>query len=232
MSPSTAPNKPGSEPGAAGWRGLIVVAVAVTAYALLSHWLMVHAADHPWSVAVLFAPLALAVAATGWRRKQPLILLACAAGVAYLAWLVTHGGVVQIGRMYVLQHGAMHLALAWGFAVTLRPGGTPMITTLARGVHGALKQPFTPEMVVYTRALTKVWMVYFVIMVVLSLLIYALAPWEWWSLFANLATPLSAAALMVGEHIQRYRLHPDFPRVSLQAAVNAYRQHGQPEAPR
>ena len=232
MSPSTAPSSPpGGDAGTAGWRGLVVAGVAVMAYALLSHWLMVHAADHPWSVAVLFGPLVLAIAATGWRRRQPLLLGACAAGIAYLAWLVTHGGVVQINRMYVLQHGAVHLALAWAFAVTLRGGGTPLITSLARGVHGALKQRFTPAMAAYTRTLTIVWMGYFVVMVGLSLLIYTLAPWPWWSLFANLGTPLSAAALMVGEHVQRYRLHPEFERVSLQAAIHAYRSSGR-EAPR
>ena len=35
-----------------------------------------------------------------------------------------------------------------------------------------------------------------------------------WSLLANLLTPAVVAALFVGEHLLRYRLHPEFERAA------------------
>ena len=244
MWPSIAPSKPpatvaadspvdaGRKPGAfasppAPLAPLAALAALLTlgafaGYALLSHWLMVNAAREPWAVAVLFGPLVLAMAAAAWQRRQWLVLAACGAGVALLAWVVAHGGVDDANRMYVLQHGGIHLALAWAFGGTLRAGSTPLITALARSIHTR----FTPEMAAYTRWVTAMWAVYFVGMVALSVLIYALAPWPWWSVFGNLLSPLAAGAVFLVEYGLRYRRHPDFERVSLRAAIQAYRQHG------
>jgi uncharacterized membrane protein len=181
---------------------------------------MVHAADRPWAVAMLFGPLVLALAGAGWQRRQPPLLAACAAGVAVLALVVARGGVDDVNRMYVMQHAGIHLALGLLFGSSLRAGSTPLITAMAETVH----QHFTPELSAYTRWLTGVWVAYFLAMVVASVSLYAMAPWAWWSLFANVFTPLSAAALFVGEYFMRYRRHPDFERVSMRRAYDAYRQ--------
>jgi len=218
MSPSTAPSSAAPAPASA-WP-LLAAGAALAAYALVSHWLMLHAPRAPWAVAVLFGPLLLAVAGGGWRRRQWGILAACAGGVALLAWVVAHGGVDDMNRMYVLQHAGIHLALAWTFGSTLRAGSTPLITALAQGVHTR----FTPAMRAYTRWLTGLWAGYFVAMVGVSLVIYALAPWPAWSLYCNVLTPLAAAALFIGEHVMRYRRHPDFERVTLRGAAQAWRR--------
>lgn len=210
-----------------GWR-IAAAALSLLGYAVLGHWLMLHAANQPWAVAALFGPLLVAVGGMGWHRRQWATLAACAALLVLLAAIVWRGGVSDMQRMYVLQHGAIHLALAWSFALTLRGGGTPLITLLAEGLHRKLHQDFTPAMHAYTRALTGLWAAYFLGMVVLSVLIYLLAPWSWWSLFCNLLTPLAAALLFVGEHLLRYRRHPEFARVSLRAAFDAYQHSGSP----
>ena len=225
MSPSTAPSKPRAG-DAAGWGGLVLALGGFAAYALVSHWLMVHAANRPWAVAVLFGPLVLAVAGAGWQRRQPAVLLACAAGVALIALVVARGGVDDVNRMYVLQHGGIHLALAWAFGSTLRGGATPLITTIAEGLHRRLNQRFTPEMRAYTRWVTGAWTVFFLAMVAVSALIYMLAPWPWWSFFCNVLTPLAAVLMTLAEHAHRYRRHPDFERISIRAAFGAWRQAG------
>ena len=56
-----------------------------------------------------------------------------------------------------------------------------------------------------------------------SLLVFALAPFETWAWFANLATPIALAAMFGGERLLRYRLHPDFERSSVVDAIRAYR---------
>jgi|CXWL01.1.fsa_nt_gi uncharacterized membrane protein len=201
------------------WR-IVAAGVALAAYALASHWLMVHAANRPWAVAALFGPLLLAVAAMGWRRRQALTLVACAALLALLAVVVARGGVADINRLYVLQHAGIHLALAASFGLTLRAGSTPLISAMAARVH----RHFTPALADYTRRVTGLWASYFCAMAGVSLLIYALAPWPWWSLFGNVLTPLAALTLFASEYAVRCVRHPEFERVSLRSAYAAYRQ--------
>jgi uncharacterized membrane protein len=199
----------------------LAVLVALALYALLSHVLMTRAPDQPWTVAALFGPWLLALAAVGLKRRHAPTLLACAALAALLALAVARGG-LGINRLYVLQHGAMHLLLAWSFGRTLRTGATPLISAIAERVHHV----FSPEMRAYTRRLTALWTGYFLGMVVVSLLLYAFAPWSWWSLFCNVLTPLAASGLFVGEHVLRYLRHPGFERLTLGGALRAYRAYG------
>ncbi len=153
------------------WRAL-AVALALAGYALLSHGLMVLAADQPWLVLVLLG-----------------------------------------------QHAGIHLALACMFAATLRPQATPLITAFALRLHRTV----TPALLRYTRRVTWLWSVYFGAMVALSLGLFAATPWWWWSVFANLVTPVAAVALFIGEYLVRYRLHPEFERITLRQALQAYR---------
>jgi uncharacterized membrane protein len=206
------------------WRIAAVVAL-LSGYALLSHALMVHAAPAPYTVALLFGPLLVAIGAVGWRQRQWITLAACAALLLVLAVVVWRGHTLNAQRLYVLQHGAIHLALAWGFALTLRHGHKALITLLAEGVHGKLGQTFTPEMAHYTRTLTQLWATYFVLMVAVSALVYWRASWEWWSFYCTVFTPLAAVGLFVGEHLWRCWAHPEFPRVSMRAAFEAYQRH-------
>ncbi len=203
--------------GAGRWRALGAL-LGVLGYALLSHVLMVHAAQEPWAVIVLFGPLLMAVGGVAWHQRHGPIAVAvvlCVIGVSVVVW---RGGVDDVNRLYVMQHAGIHLALALGFASTLGSSTVPLITGLA----GRL-QAMTPALSAYTRRLTELWACYFVVMAAGSVVLYLLAPWSVWSVFANLVTPVSAAALFMGEHGLRYRLHPEFERISVSDAVRAYR---------
>ncbi|MFY9514509.1 MAG: hypothetical protein WAQ05_26380 [Rubrivivax sp.] len=204
------------------WRVVAAVA-ALAGYALLSYGLMAWWPERPWTVAALFGPLIAAMAIGGLARRHLPTLLGCAALVLVVVVAARAGG-VDLNRLYVLQHGALHALLAWSFGLTLRRGATPLITLLAERIHDV----FTPAMRAYTRWLTQVWVCYFLGMIVLSLLIYALAPWPWWSFFCNIVTPVSAIALFVGEYMLRYRRHPEFERATLAQALKAYRAGSQP----
>ena len=233
MSPSTAPVKSPSM-RAHAWRDAAkaaAVVVALVVYALLSNLLMVHAADHAWTVGLLFGPLLLALGTLGWRKRQWWTLGAYAALLVVLVLVVWRGGVVNAQRLYLLQHAALHLAIGWSFAMTLRGTEKPLITALAEGVHGRLGQPFTAELAQYTRSVTVLWVGYFVGMVVVSGLIYVSLSWAAWSLFCTVLTPISVGVLFVAEHLWREWRHPEFPRVTMQAIVQAYRRSGQEVAP-
>jgi uncharacterized membrane protein len=200
------------------WR-FFAAGLALAGYAALSHALMVVAADRPWAAAALLGPLVLALSTLAWRQRHLPTLLAGTAALAWLAYVAASGESQSIARLYLLQHAGIHAALGFAFGITLRRGGKPLISAMAERVHTR----YTPEMAIYTRRVTWVWTIYFATMVALSLALYAWAPWWWWSLFANLLTPLAAIGLFVGEHGLRYRLHPEFERASLAQALRAYR---------
>lgn len=207
-----------SGPGA----GLAVAGAGLVAYSLLSWGLMARAPDRAWTVLALFGPLLSALALAGWQRRHTPTLAGCAA-LGLLLLLVWWRGGVDVNRLYVMQHAVIHAVLGWGFAVTLRPGGTPLITHMATYVHA---QPLSPEQRAYTRRLTVGWALYFAGMVLLSLALYALAPWSWWSFFCTVLTPAAAVAVAVLEHAWRHWRHPEFQPVSLQRALQAWRHQG------
>jgi len=207
----------------ASWR-IVAAAAALSGYALLSYALMAYAPDRAWSVLTLFGPLLAALTFGAWLRRHVPTLIACAAFAALLVLLVVRGAGIDINRLYVLQHAAINAALAWMFSLTLRPGAKPLITLLAERVHRSL----TPAMRHYTARLTAAWALFFVLMIAISLTIYAFAPWTWWSFFCNVLTPLATAGFFVIEYILRYRRHPEFERATMAQAVQAFRTASRP----
>lgn len=199
-------------------------AAAALAYAAVSHALMTRAQDSPWSLAIILGPAVVLGAAWAWSAGHRWL---AAAGVLAILLLVLQGAIgkgIPARWLYLAQHAGVHLALAAGFGSTLRRGAEPLITSLARRVHGSL----SPAMERYTRQVTLAWTLYFVAMTLASLLLFAAGEFAHWSLLANILTPVFTAAFFVGEYLVRYWLHPDFERVSLQQALQAYRSHGSP----
>jgi uncharacterized membrane protein len=207
-----------------GWWRVGVGAVAVATLAVASHWLMLHSADRPWGALVILAPVLLLLAIAALRTRHAAALVAVALGVglfgAALSAALARGDATELQRLYLLQHAGTHAALAVAFGLTLRRGQRALITRLAEPLH----TQFTPAMRVYTRRLTAAWAAYFAAMALLSLLLYVLAPWAVWSVFANLVTPLATALFFVGEHVLRYRWHPDFEHVDVRHAIGAWRR--------
>ena len=193
--------------------------VAVVAYAVLSHQLMLHAAEAPWAVAAIFGPLLLPCLALAWRRGNRLVLALTAAALAALVFIVAAGGLGDVRRLYLAQHVGMHLALGLSFAASLRGPGLTLVGQMARRVHGGR---LSPEMQAYTVHVTRLWAGYFFGMAALSVGVFVMASWPAWSLLANLLTPAAIALLFVGEYIVRYWLHPEFERVKLADAVRAF----------
>ena len=196
----------------------VLVGLVGAAYVLASHWLMTRAPASEWNAVVIVGPMLALLALYAWHRRQRLLGGLASLGLVALCWLGWRGGGVAPATLYLLQHVAIHAALAAVFGVTLLPGREALITALARSVHGRL----TPDMAVYSRKVTLAWTVYFVAMAAVSIVLFAFAPFELWATFANFGTPLTMALLFVGEHLLRYRLHPEFERATLGAAMRAF----------
>ena len=212
----------GRERSGAG-EGLRIGAVALFGgcYLLVCHWLMTQAPASPWNAVGVLAPMLAAIAVGAWRSGQrgPGVLAGLA--VCALCTQALLGVQVPTRWMFLAQHAGIHVFLALVFGATLRADNTPLITTLARRVH----RQFTADMAAYTRHCTLAWVVYFAGMASVSIALFALAPFEAWALFANLLTPASLVAMFVGEHVLRYRLHPEFERASFADAIRSYRRH-------
>jgi uncharacterized membrane protein len=198
----------------------MAVALPGAAYLALSQWLMTSAPESPWNAAALIAPMLAAAAAAAWSAGQRVRAALALAGIAALVVQALWGVLVPAPLLYLGQHLAINLMLAVWFAASLRADRVALITRLASLVHRRM----TPAMVAYTRNVTRAWVAYFVAISALSLLVFALAPFETWAWFANLATPLALAAMFLGERLLRYRLHPEFERSSVADAIRAYRQ--------
>lgn len=199
-------------------------AAAALAYAAGSHALMTHAQDSPWSLAVVLGPLVVLGTIALWRGGQRVLALGCGVAAVLVAARAWTGGELPARWLYLAQHAGVHLALAAWFGGTLRAGAQPLVSMLAQRVHGSL----TPAMAAYTRQVTLAWTLYFLAMTAASLVLFFAGDFRHWSLLANLLTPVFTVAMFVGEYLVRYRLHPEFERVSLHKAVQAWQAVQEP----
>lgn len=198
----------------------VLAAVASLAYVAGSQWLMVHAPTSPWSAVALLVPMLAVACAWLWHSRQRLLSGCAAAAIGVLLVQAAVGQPVAAEKLYVAQHVVIHICLALWFGLSLRPGKTPFISSLAARVHRTL----TPPMRVYTRHVTLAWTLYFVTMAGVSLVLFYGASFEAWATFANLLTPIALALMFGGEYLLRYKLHPEFERVTMMDAIRAYRQ--------
>ena len=198
---------------------IVVVAAFGTVYVLGSYWLMTQAKESAWSVVGVLAPMLLLLALGSWRVGNRWLAAAAGLSVLALCFQAMAGWQVPAPVLYLAQHVGAHLFLALGFGGTLKQGQTPLITVLATRIHGG---HITPDMVVYTRKVTVAWTVFFIVMAILSVALFAFAPFDWWALFANFLTPAAAAMMFASEFLLRYRWHPEFKRTTLAEAIRSY----------
>jgi uncharacterized membrane protein len=156
------------------------------------------------------------------RARWAVIVLTGLAWAAMSLWLLFRAPSspwsTVAERLYLVEHVAIHLALAYSFGFTLRRGSRPLITRLAERVHGSL----TPAKVRYTRQVTVAWTVYFVAMAAVSVALFATLPFAAWAVYAHVATPLALVTMFLGEYVLRFRLHPEFERARVRDMIRAY----------
>jgi uncharacterized membrane protein len=163
-------------------------------YPLLAHLAVLgHDTRLQWLALMLLgtAPLFGALLRHRWWAYVGVLALG-----SVLYFVVTAGG-----GAYAMLFPPVLIPVALGvvFAKTLKRGETPMITRIARAMRGSL----SPELEIYTRRVTIVWVAMFVALTASAI---ALALWarpEIWSLGTNLVHYLVLGALFVGEYIYR-----------------------------
>ncbi|WP_297492730.1 hypothetical protein [Acidocella sp.] len=140
------------------------------------------------------------------------------------------GGLFKLGFVTVsaLTHWGLYASLLATFALTLRPGREPLITGMARRLHG----PLSTEMLRYTRKVTIAWALFFAMQLAVSVGLFCFAPLTFWSFFVNILDIPLVIVMFAVEYAIRLRVLCDPPRHSLAAifdmVANATRPPGPP----
>jgi uncharacterized membrane protein len=205
----------------AGWPIKVVTVAAVVAYPFVLHFFVVKNATGPLGIGLALLPI---VAYVLWLMRSTThparmaLMLAIGALLLALAWSAKW---IDFSASYFFEHLLFNSLLMILFGSSLMPGREPLISSLARRVHGSLPK----EIAAYTVKVTWVWTIYFAATIVISLLLYFYAPLTVWSFFANvLGIPL-AVMLFVGEYLYRIKTIRNFPHVSIFKGMQAMTEH-------
>jgi uncharacterized membrane protein len=197
------------------WLG---IAVLLIGYPLLAHYTNVSAHGGKLGAMVAIAPVVLIALALAWRSRRRVIMLGMLGLLCVALWAGWSALEQHVGLVYWLQHVGMQLILFITFGRTLIAGRKPLCTRFAEAVHVLV----TPQHEIYTRQVTIAWSVFFAAMALVSTLLFFLAPFATWSVFANFLTLPSVALMFIGEYwIRRWAL-PEMRHMHILDAVRAY----------
>jgi uncharacterized membrane protein len=197
---------------------LAAVALFFIAYAGLSHYSNSTPQAHDLGAALALGPVLTIGFVLIWRWSGALPGLLAAAAAAFLVrhyWpLFTR----NFSIVYLIQQCGFYAIMAFGFGRSLLKGRVPLCTQLADKIHG----PLSSAELRYTRKVTIAWVVFFLLNMAVTALLFAFAPLRIWSLFVNfLSVPL--ILLMFGaEYAVRRRALPQVQTSSLIATLRMY----------
>lgn len=197
------------------------VAGLVFCWMVAAHWGSDTLGNPNLRLALAVSPLIVAGAmifvthAGRWWAWALAVLLA---GGLWTLWPVLR---INVPLVYYLQHLGTHLALAVMFGRTLMGPGDALITRMSRFILG---EHLSERNIRYTRKLTGVWTLFFLVNALASTVLFVWAPVQWWSVYANLLTGPLIGSIFLIEHLVRRRLLPPHERPSFKAIVLAYQQ--------
>ena len=187
--------------------GAIAFACAFLGYQFFIHKIILSGQLTPITATLVFIPF---VAAAGWAIALELglrlaLLITATMTILGLAWVNMFG--LPSAIIFGLPHLVTNLFLMWLFARTLKDGREPLITSIARRVHGSLKA----DIEIYTRRVTYAWSLFFLLQVVLSVGLYIFASLAAWSMFINILNAPLILLMFVCEYSYRILRYPDHP---------------------
>jgi uncharacterized membrane protein len=200
----------------------LLVALAGGGYLALSY---LAAAAEPTPATTLFGLLPFAALAVGfaWNSRARLPALAGVIAAAALVLAAFDFLRQHAAWLYFIQHAGAMSALALTFGATL--GEEPARALCSRIAMALQPGGCDAALLRYTWNVTLAWTVFFVLSALASALLFAFAPIEAWSAFANVGTPLLLGAMFVGEYLVRLRLLPDQRHISIAGIIQTYREH-------
>jgi uncharacterized membrane protein len=197
---------------------LAAIVVFLVAYSGLSHYSNSSAHSPDLGVALAIGPVLSVALLLIWRWVHLLLALLAAAAAGLL--LVRYWPVMErdFSLVFLLQECACYGLLSVSFALSLRRQRVALCTQLADRVHG----PLTPQEVLYTRRLTAVWALFFILIAATTCGLYCFASLRAWSLFANFCVLPLIGLMFAVEYAVRRRVLPQAAPRGILAAVRVY----------
>jgi uncharacterized membrane protein len=197
---------------------LAAVVLFFVGYAVLSHYSNSNAQAQDLGAVLAFAPLLVIGIALVWRSSGILIaaLAAAAAGLMLREFWPLFAQ--NFSLAVLIQQCGFYAILALSFARTLAKGRVPLCTQFADKIHG----PLSPLELRYTRGVTVAWVVFFLLNVAASIVLFAFAPSRIWSLFVNFLSVPLVLLMFAAEYAVRRRVLPQVRRSGLMATLRVY----------
>jgi hypothetical protein len=157
-----------------------------------------------------------------WLKRLPVFALVAVPVLSHLVILRTSAVPMVLAprlaplcklsfvTMSAFTHWAIYLTLFLTFALTLLPGREPLISAMARRLHG----PITPPLARYTRCVTAAWSAFFLAQLTISVTLFVFAPLVVWSFFVNILDIPLVTTMFAAEYAIRLRCLADPPRHS------------------
>ncbi|HEC27332.1 MAG TPA: hypothetical protein ENI67_07980 [Gammaproteobacteria bacterium] len=134
-----------------------------------------------------------------WTRPGPWHIVAAA--LAIILVISAEGNEQYIVKLVPL---SVNGVLLWFFASTLVSGRTPLVTRFA----SLMRDDMPLAVLVYTRRATIAWTIYFLVMLIVSILLAFYAPIETWSFFSNILSYVLLLLMFLAEFtVRRMLLH-------------------------
>ncbi|MGH3850771.1 MAG: hypothetical protein ACRDRT_13890 [Pseudonocardiaceae bacterium] len=201
-----------------GWLAKALIVLGCVGYQWLVHSAVADGQAEPVRLALVWLPLALLA---WWALTRPVhrtLWLFVLLAATLSTFLLQHQARLGLAAAYGIPHAAIYLSLLWFFGSTLLAGREPLITRLARRVHGGLD----PVMERYTRRVTLSWCVFFAAQIVTSALLFRFATLNVWSLFVNVLNFPLLVLMFVAEYGYRVLSYPNHPQVTIMKAIRAF----------
>ena len=201
-----------------GWLWTVLIVLGCSGYQWLVHSAVMEGQAEVVRVSLMIAPLLALAYWVMMRARNKRLGLFILLAVSVALYLLEHEKHWGLAVAYGIPHAGVYLFLLWFFGRTLVNGKEPLITRLARRVHGSLP----PDMEAYTRGVTLAWCIFFAAQVVASALLFRYASLNIWSLFITIMNFPLLVLMFVSEYAYRVARHRDFPHASILKSVQAF----------
>jgi len=199
-------------------RGLSIAVIIVT-YAVLVHHVNASGQASTLGALLALAPillLAITLAINPKSRVAGVGLILIGAIATWVSWPLI---MQHTAWIFWLQDIGLMLMLLITFGITLRPGHKALCVHFAEMINGGA---LPAEHEHYARKVTVAWVVFFALMIVISTLLFFVAPLTIWSIFVNFLTLPLIALMFIVEFKVRRRVLSDLPSGHILDAVRAY----------
>jgi len=194
------------------------VVVFLIAYSVLSHYSNSNPQARDLSAALALGPMLMIGVVLIWRLSGAPLAVLAAATAAFLLQRYWPQLTRNFSIVYLIEQCGFYAIMSLTFGRSLLKGRIPLCTQLADKVHG----PLSALELRYTRNVTIAWVIFFLLNMAVTVLLFEFAPLRTWSLFVNFFSLPLILLMFVAEYAVRRRALPQLQRSGLIATLRVY----------